>query len=51
MHMRVRQAMGWGTPIRFKAHLANPSVLLWYAAAVVIGCVGWLFYIIFGATN
>jgi len=32
--------------IEFKAHHANPSLLLWYAEAVVAGCLEWLFYFI-----
>jgi len=51
MHMEVRQAIGWGAAIRFKPHHMDPNVLLWYAAGVVIACIGWLFYIIFGALN
>lgn len=34
-----------------KAHHADPSALLWYSAAVVIVCLGWLSYIIFVASN
>ena len=40
-----------GAAIRFKPHHMDPNVLLWYAAGVVIVCIGWLFYIIFGALN
>jgi hypothetical protein len=49
MQSRLRQAIGAGAPIEFKAHRADPSLLLWYAAAVVTGCLGWLFYFVFGA--
>jgi hypothetical protein len=51
MQMRVRQAIGAGAPIEFKAHHADPSLLLWYAAAVVAGCLGWLLYLVFGTLN
>jgi len=51
IHMGVRQAIGWGAATRFKPTYMEPDVLLWYAAGVVIGCIGWLFYIIFGALN
>jgi hypothetical protein len=51
MPMRGRQAIGAGVPIEFKTNQADPSLLLWYAAAVVTGCLGWLLYFIFGALN
>jgi hypothetical protein len=51
MQMQAGQAIRAGVPIEFKVHHADPRLLLWYAAAAVTGCLGWLFYFIFRALN
>lgn len=45
--LRLRQTNEWGAPGQIKIHHADPSALLWYSAAVVIVCLGWLSYMIF----
>jgi hypothetical protein len=49
LHLRVRQREVCAAAARIKAHHGDFNALLWYAVAVMIGCLGWLSYIIYEA--
>jgi hypothetical protein len=51
MHPLQSQREEWGSAARIRTHHAVSSALLWYAALVVIGCLGWLSYFIYEALN